>query len=582
MASSIDDIQKLLRQIDDAQAVAKSAQTALNEILVKALNQAEPRSPRHPSFSQQTTIEEDGESVDAPLRPRRRRESIDSRRTGHSTMVDGIRQRVTSIDYSDNSSDSDEGESFFAAEPLPEESFDESGLRDHLEAYDFDKYSRLILQDLFDSDRYQHKGFLFETDASDDQDDHDAQHHDADVYEIDKDGSPRPKIREESKKSGDHAQLWEVLRHTNTDDVQTQKAVGRIVVMREPTPLLCATLHFTMSDHFDMDFIFRIMIDDTINTTAYVNGHSSKDSRHQRSIIFMVKYHTLVGEGRTPLIWQNHDDDVVRTEAHVPISTCSAVVALSLAGKPARHVRSHSRKSKRRDEVSALYDPFNPWHVLSLQCFPDWHSDTNVHETKHHYVNGPDAFLATLLNEYKDATKRFKELSKSIVDLATPPKEVVFNAHLRDDLLFEHGDFMWSRRYFWAAQALQILAEEIQAMITAYEDTFTSEFWAGEHKTLFVGTADVSARYNNFRKKIAHTHKGFEKEIKGLREVLQKCNSDQKHIRMLREWLFSGTSVLESRAARKQDYNIKLLTVVTIIFLPLMFATSVSIPVPGA
>ena len=58
--------------------------------------------------------------------------------------------------------------------------------------------------------------------------------------------------------------------------------------------------------------------------------------------------------------------------------------------------------------------------------------------------------------------------------------------------------------------------------------------------------------------------------------MLKRCNNDQKHIRMLREWLFSGTSVLESRAARKQDYNIKLLTVVTIIFLPLMFVTSVS------
>ena len=112
-------------------------------------------------------------------------------------------------------------------------------------------------------------------------------------------------------------------------------------------------------------------------------------------------------------------------------------------------------------------------------------------------------------------------------------------------------------------------------MITTHQDTFTEEFWAGDHKTLFVGTADISARYNNFRKKIAHTHKGFETEISALKEVLKKCNSDQKHIRMLREWLFSGTSVLESRSARKQDYNIKLLTLVNIVFLPLMFVTSV-------
>ena len=228
------------------------------------------------------------------------------------------------------------------------------------------------------------------------------------------------------------------------------------------------------------------------------------------------------------------------------------------------------KEVRNRDEVSTLYDPFNPWHVLSVQCFPDWHADSNVHETKHHYVNGPDVFLATLLAEYRDATKRFRELSRAVVELATPSKKVVFDPEFRDDLLFEHGDFRWSRRYFWAAQVLQILIEEIQAMITAYEETFTEEFWKGEHKTLFFGAADVSARYQNFRKKIAHTQKGFEKELGTLREILKKCNADQKYIRMLREWLFSGTSVLESRSARKQDYNIKLLTLVTIIFLPLM------------
>lgn len=142
--------------------------------------------------------------------------------------------------------------------------------------------------------------------------------------------------------------------------------------MREPTTLFCAALHDTMSPHFDMDSIFRVMIDDTINTRAYVNGHISKDPRQQRSIVFVLKYHTLIGRGRTPLMWQNHDDDLVQTKTHVPISSCSMVVALSLAGKPARFVRSHSRKSKKRDQVSTLYDPFNPWHVLSLQCFPDW------------------------------------------------------------------------------------------------------------------------------------------------------------------------------------------------------------------
>ena len=428
----MDDIQRLQRQLDNAEASVRAIRTSLNEALRQVTNQAEPRSPRRSSIPHPLTIEEDRDSVEASPRPRRRRDSIDtvnSRRTGYSTVVDGVPQHVNSI-YADDSSDSDEGESFFAAEPLPREEFDENGLRKHLDGHNFDVYSEFILKDLLNSHRYGKNGSLFDRDLSDDEEDHDAKHHDADVYEVDKDGAPRPKIREDSKNAGDHSQLWEVLRHTNTDESQTQKAVGRIFVMREPTPLLCAALHYTMSPHFDIDSIFQIMIDDEINTRAYVDGHLSKDPRQQRSIVFMLKYHTLVGKGREPLPWQNHDDDIVETKGHVPISTCSAVVALSLAGRPARKIKSRSRKSKKQ-ETSTIYDPFNPWHVLSLQCFPDWHGENDLHETKHHYVNGPDAFLATLLNEYRDATKRFKALSRRVVDLATPPKEVVFDANLR-------------------------------------------------------------------------------------------------------------------------------------------------------
>jgi hypothetical protein len=573
MASNLENSEGSQKRINDLEAQIKVLQDSLIE--VQRSHQAEPRSPRRTSGPHPAPINEDDESIGSRKRRKARRGSMDSRKTGLSTVVDGVSRRAMSVEENtDDSSDSDEGESFFANEPLPCEELDEDGLRSHLENHDFDPYSQFILQKVLDSERYAHKGDLFGRDAGHEEEDQDAQHHDADVYEVDKDGSPRPKIREESTDSDDHSQLWEVLRHTNADPAATQKAVGRIVVMREPTALLCAALHYTMSPHFDMDSIFQMLIDDQMSTRAYINGHLSKDHRHQRSIVFMFKYHTLVGEGRTPLPWQNHDDEIKRTADHIPISTCSAVVGLSFAGRHARKVKVHSRKSRQAGEESIVYDPFNPWHVLQVQAFPDLHSNFDVHQTKHHYVNGPDAFLTTLLFEYRDAVTRFKELSKAVVELATPPKEVVFNANYRDDLLFEHGDFKWSRRYFWAAQVLQILAQEIQDMITAYEDTFTEEFWKGDHK-LFTGTADVSARYQNFRKKLTHTQKGFEKEIASLRKVLDKCNKDQKNIRMLREWLFSGTSVLESRSARKQDYNIKLLTLVTIIFTPLTFVTGI-------
>jgi len=76
--------------------------------------------------------------------------------------------------------------------------------------------------------------------------------------------------------------------------------------------------------------------------------------------------------------------------------------------------------------------------------------------------------------------------------------------------------------------------------------------------------------------------KDFEKEIKGLEKLYEEIDDLRKEIRTLRDQLFSGTSVLESRKSVElsavtilQGHNIKLLTLVSIFFLPLTFVTSV-------
>lgn len=188
----------------------------------------------------------------------------------------------------------------------------------------------------------------------------------------------------------------------------------------------------------------------------------------------------------------------------------------------------------------------------------------------------------TLLAEYQDASKRFRNINKRIVKLVTPPNDFLFNGKLRDQLLFENNNYTYSRRYFWAFQALALLNDEIQAMISAYKDTFTDDVWTGEHKYIWPGTAETSSRYSNFRRKLVHVRKQFEKEISELQNVLEMNEREQKDIKSLRDQLFSGTSVLESREAVMQaritvmqGYNIRLLTLVSIFFLPLTFVTSV-------
>ena len=594
MALNSEDINRLIQQLETDRQAYLTSHNKLQEVLLQVLKAdyglgpsfASPSPgptpslpPAQPDTARGKSPLQDYGGHSTPEAAFKKPSSISSRRTGLSTIPPTVgtnKRKVTSVYSAEDSSDSEEGETFFAHTPLPSQDFTEQQLRHHIETHKWNDLSKLILGDLRRSGKLHRRDSIFEPDNVDGS--QDADHTLGDIYEVGDDGAPLNR----GKADGTNADsdTWEVLRSTNSDQSRRQ-AVGRIVILREPTPLLFAALHLTMDKHFDMDSLYEILIDDTTTTRAYIDGHASPDDRQQRSILFSFKYHTLVGEGRCPLHFQNHDPDVNDKDDHLPLSTCSSIVALSLSGPPLRKYRRHSRRSK-TPETSHVHDPFAPWHVLSLQCFPDWHSEVHLHETHHHYVNGVDAFMVTLINEYRDAVKRFRVLTSRIARLATPLKEIIFNSDMRDTLLFETGDFVWSRRYFWASQTLGILSDEIDAMIQAYKETFTDEVWAGEHKTLFPGTKDTSARYSNWRKKLEHQRRLFEREIENLHDIRRFCDREQKDIKSLREWLFSGTSVQESRKAVEQasitveqGYNIKLLTLVTIFFLPLTFVTSV-------
>lgn len=61
------------------------------------------------------------------------------------------------------------------------------------------------------------------------------------------------------------------------------------------------------------------------------------------------------------------------------------------------------------------------WHVLNIQCYPDHEHTMDSHDSTKHYVNGPEAFLHTLLAEFKDAQKRYKIIKKEVTKLVVPP-----------------------------------------------------------------------------------------------------------------------------------------------------------------
>lgn len=146
----------------------------------------------------------------------------------------------------------------------------------------------------------------------------------------------------------------------------------------------------------------------------------------------------------------------------------------------------------------------------------------------------------------------------------------MFDGSLRDKLLFEDQSFTYSRRYFWAYQTLGIMMNSIKSILDAYYSTFTSEVWEGKHRSLWPMVEEDSARNVYWRKRMMGLKKDFEKQIKRLNRLYEDNDDRRKEIRTLRDQLFSGTSVLESRKSVElsevtilQGHNIKLLTLVS-------------------
>jgi hypothetical protein len=313
----------------------------------------------------------------------------------------------------EDSSESDDDESFFVQDTLPPESFAEEDLNRHIRSYRFEPHAQAILKEILKEPQSLDKVSLIpaEPDVSRE---HAAYHH-ANVYEVGTDGSAlayNPETKDLSQA------IWKSLSNTNADRTRQRRAVGKIIILREPSALLFGAAHLTMNKHFDMDQLFRLLIDGTM-TKAYMKGCLKSDPRQQRSFVYSFKYHCIVGNHREPKAWQTSDRNLTSSTDHIPISTCSSIVALSLSGKPTNTLKRRSRKAN--TIVGQIFDPFAPWRVLSIQCFPDWETTVDVHEQNRHYVNGIEAFLVTVLAEYKDAQKRLREINERIVQQVTPP-----------------------------------------------------------------------------------------------------------------------------------------------------------------
>jgi len=196
----------------------------------------------------------------------------------------------------------------------------------------------------------------------------------------------------------------------------------------------------TQSKHFDMNELYQHLISTQENkgkTRAYMNRAFEASPLRRRTFFFVFKYYTAVTEGLAPAPWQQFDQRAPdkRHQDHIDIAECSSVLALSLESEPMNEtqlrrlkkkkaVNSNGEKGAAKDatvQVGHVADPFAPWHLLSLQSFPDDRHSMRSDEVGKPLYSGPYAFLDALAVEYRDAVKRYAELHDMIAKLITPP-----------------------------------------------------------------------------------------------------------------------------------------------------------------
>ncbi|KAK5717292.1 hypothetical protein LTR15_009185 [Elasticomyces elasticus] len=492
--------------------------------------------------------------------------------TGLGTLTTSSESRRTGDD-----SDVDDDESLYVSSTLEPELYTEDSLRKHLQAYKWNPYGARILETVIDNPSRLLQNPLIAKHKGPTDDRSHLSHYQ--VFDVGPDGAPVPLDFSHMERDSSRASaIWRAISEVNQPPKE-RLAVGRITIVREPSPILFGAVHHTLTKHFDVDELFRHLIDSG-GSAAHMHRSFDEDVRKQRSFVFNFEYFTIIAQSCKPMKWQLADRQEERSASHISITRCSSVVALSLDGPAVRKVKNPSRQANNSHGYS--YDPWSAWHLVNLQCYPDWHATLDVHDSTKHFVNGPEAFLATVLGELRDAQKRFEEIYKAITSLIMPPLEFMFDSDIRDRLLFEDKHFTYSRRYFWAYQTLGLMNDSIRAMIDAVEDTFTEHVWQGTHKTLWPLLESESARNLYFKKRLTSLRAKFETEVQNLRKQIDENEQRRREIRGLKEELFTGTSVQESRKSIEnteitiqQGHNIRLLTLVSIFFLPLTFVTSV-------
>jgi len=215
-----------------------------------------------------------------------------------TTLISSSLSRTTA---DDSDSDDDGDEALYVQTPLEPQSYDMESLRAHLRSHAWDKRTRQILDGVVGNPARLAETPLIPNRKGKLEDRSDHMHYR--VFDVGPDGSMLPvDFSHIEKDFGRAMAFWYAVKETNPKEKQ-RHAVGRITIVREPSPILFGAIHFTMNKFFDMNELLGHLYTDDVSSTSLSRAFD-EDSRPQRSFVFDFEYFTLIGTDCQPNEWQ--------------------------------------------------------------------------------------------------------------------------------------------------------------------------------------------------------------------------------------------------------------------------------------
>ncbi|PMD50854.1 uncharacterized protein K444DRAFT_576582 [Hyaloscypha bicolor E] len=144
----------------------------------------------------------------------------------------------------------------------------------------------------------------------------------------------------------------------------------------------------------------------------------------------------------------------------------------------------------------------------------------------------------------------------------------IFDLEAHDNLIFEDDLYTRSKRYFWVINCLneseKVITRNTQVWV-GYRDNVLFPFG---QTLLKEGDAEMSKELDGAIQECN------ERQV-DLENIKKEFNEQRTKAIALRDGLFSASAVMESRASTRLGENVKLLTYVSIFYLPLAFCTSI-------